>query len=112
VFKSTSDICSEYPAHLQPHFFYLHAGSEIARIEIPAWIADSSEMVDRLAAVVLDQCTKGLGYPVLIAEAHEQAVVKGPDREFFYHLIAKIGVDRNRRPVLSAKSVRKRGIGI
>lgn len=112
VFKNMSDICEEYPASLQPHFFYLHVGSEIVRIEIPAWIAQSSESINTIARVALDQCVKGQGYPVLIAEAHEQAVVKGPDRDFFYQVITKIGIERSRRPVFSAKSMKKRGMGI
>ena len=107
-----SDICAEYPAHLQPHFFYLHVGSEIVRIEIPAWIAQSELYVNTISRIILDQCTKGNGYPVLIAEAHEQAVVKGPDRDFFYHVITKLGIERNQRLFASAKSVKKRGIGI
>lgn len=112
IFKSTSTICDEYPPHLHPHFFYMDVGTEIVRIEIPGWIAQSEELVNTIARVVLDQSVKGFGYPVLIAEAHEQAVVKGPDRDFFYHLIAKMGIERNRKPIMSAKSMKKRGIGV
>jgi len=112
VFKSTSEICSEYPPHLQPHFFYLHVGDEIARIELPAWIAENDEYITTIARVMVDQALKGRGYPVVIAEAHEQAVVKGPDREFFYQLIAKCGIEQKQRLTLSCKSMRKRGIGI
>jgi hypothetical protein len=90
----------------------MDVGTEIVRIEIPGWIAQSEELVNTVARVVLDQSVKGFGYPVLIAEAHEQAVVKGPDRDFFYHLIAKMGIERNRKPIMSAKSMKKRGIGV
>ncbi|HEV2601320.1 MAG TPA: DNA double-strand break repair nuclease NurA [Candidatus Babeliales bacterium] len=112
VFKSTSDICREYPEHLQPYFFYLHVGNEVARIEIPSWIAQSDDLVDTLARAIVDQCVKGRGYPVLIAEAHEQAVVKGPDRDFFYHMIMKLGIDQKRNTIFSQKVIKKRGIGI
>jgi hypothetical protein len=112
IFKNHASICKHYPNHLHPHFFYLNVGSEIARIEIPAWIAKDQELVDLVAQIMLDQTIKGRGYPVAIAEAHEQAVVKGPDREFFYQLINKIGFERNQRLSMSQKSIKKRGIGI
>ncbi len=89
LFESRALIIAQYPALLQPRFFYLNVGSEIARIEIPAWIAEDEALVDRLAAILLDQCAKGRGYPVCLAEAHEQAVVKAADREFFFACMAK-----------------------
>ena len=112
VFQNHSNVCKLYPEHLRPHFFYLHVGTEVGRVEIPAWIAKDKEKVDLVAQMVLDQCIKGNGYPVVIAEAHEQAVVKGPDREFFYHLIRKFGFDQKQRPIYSQKSMKKRSIGI
>jgi hypothetical protein len=62
--------------------------------------------------IIINQAQKGRGYPVCLAEAHEQAVVKGPDREFFYHMIQKIGYDYKQRINISQKSLKKRGIGI
>jgi hypothetical protein len=55
---------------------------------------------------------KGYGYPVVVAEAHEQAVVKGADREFFYHLITKFGIEQRRRTVTSQKSSKKRVVAV
>jgi len=49
----------------------------------------------------------GGGYPVALAEAHEQAVVKGPDREFFYHFLQKMGMERSHAQSISRKSLRK-----
>ena len=112
VFKNNSKITSYYPEHLQPHFFYMHIGSEIVRIEIPAWIADDTKKVDLIATMIADQSIKGMGYPVALAEAHEQAVVKGPDREFFYHLINKIGFEQKQTVKISQKSRKKLGMGI
>ena len=111
IFKNHAAICDYYPEHLQPYFFYLHVGDEIGRVEIPAWIALDDAYVDLIAQVILDQCAKGYGYPVALAEAHEQAVVKGPDREFFYQLISKIGIEQKKCLVPSQKSVKKRRIG-
>ncbi|MDP3889286.1 MAG: hypothetical protein Q8Q25_01945 [bacterium] len=55
---------------------------------------------------------KGGGYPIAIAEAHEQAVVKGPDRDFFYHLLTKMSMERQHQLSVSQKSMHKRRIGI
>ena len=112
VFKSNATIGASYAPHLVPHFFYMDVGAEIARIEIPAWIAQDEQKIDLVARIILDQSIKGRGYPVALAESHEQAVVKGPDREFFYHLITKLGMERKRQLTFSQKSIKKRGMGI
>ena len=112
VFSNHSSISAYYPSHLRPFFFYLHTGNEIGRVEIPAWIAQDEKLVDMIAQIVIDQCNKGGGYPVALAEAHEQAVVKGPDREFFYHFLQKMGMERKHTQSVSRKSLKKRGIGI
>lgn len=112
LFKNHSNISKSYPPHLHPYFFYLHVGHEIARIEIPAWIAESEPLVDLVASMIIDQCKKGDGYPVALAEAHEQAVVKGPDREFFYHLVRRVGIEYQQQATYSQKIRNKRGMRI
>lgn len=79
---------------------------------MPAWIAENKEFLDRVCSVALDQSIKGRGYPVCLAEAHEQAVVKGPDRDFFYHLLQKIGIEKNKKIRFSEKAIKKKGIGV
>lgn len=111
-FSNHSSISNYYPTHLRPFFFYLHTGNEIGRVEIPSWIAHNENLVEIIAQIVIDQCIKGGGYPVVLAEAHEQAVVKGPDREFFYHFLQKMGMERKYTQSISRKSLKKRGIGI
>jgi hypothetical protein len=71
---------------LVPRFFYLNVGAEIARVEVPPWTADNPPRLDLVQAVVLDQCQKGLGYPNVLARAHEQALVSGQDRLAFEYL--------------------------
>jgi len=112
LFKNHSSITKQYPAHLHPHFFYVHVGNEIARIEIPAWIANDAALVDKVARMVMSQSSKGHGYPVALAESHEQAVVKGADREFFYNLVWKVGRSHQRQRTVSRKSRSKRCIRI
>lgn len=112
VFKSNAIMSKIYPAHVAPYFFYLHVGSEMVRIEIPAWIAQDDTALDIVARIAFDQAIKGSGYPVVLAEAHEQAVVKGPDRDFFYHMVQKLAIEHNKQQVLSQKSSKKRVMGI
>lgn len=112
VFQNHAPVSGEYPSVIHPHFFYIHVGQEIGRVEIPAWIAQDTDAVDKVAQMIVDQCIKGQGYPVVLAEAHEQAVVKGPDRDLFYHLIQKIGLRYNRRPIISKKSFKKQRVAV
>ncbi len=112
LIASCANIVQAYPAVLKPHFFYLDVGQEVARVEVPAWIAQQPDVVNLIAQVCLDQSIKGQGYPVALAESHEQAVIKGPDRDFFYHLICKIGMEQNRRIGMSQKSLKKRSMAV
>lgn len=108
IFENQAQIVKEYPSELRPHFFYFNVGQEIARIEIPAWIANDKSKVELIEQIILDQCVKGSGYPVVLAEAHEQAVVKSADRQFFYELLAKTGLNKNFSINGSLKAAKKR----
>ena len=107
VFKSKAPICYVYPTHLQPYFCYLHVGTEIVRLEFPAWIGQSDELVNQICSVALDQARKGRGYPVCLFEAHEQAVIKSYDRDFFYRMIEKLSHKKAKSYVISQKSIKK-----
>ena len=37
--------------------------------------------------LIMDQVRRGMGYPAVITEAHEQAVVTGQDRELFKQMM-------------------------
>jgi hypothetical protein len=90
-------------------FFYLNTGREIARVEQPQWVWEDEALMERLHAVVWDQCASGGGYPMVLAEAHEAAVVRAADRESFYLAIERVlteqGVDHL---MTSAKALSKR----
>lgn len=107
VFKSKAPICYLYPPHLQPYFCYLHVGSEVVRLEFPAWIAQDTHLVDIICSVALDQAMKGRGYPVCLFEAHEQAVVKSIDRDFFYTMLEKLSNRQAKNYGISQKSIKK-----
>ena len=98
-FRSHARVSAAYDAPID--FVYLHTGAEIARLEFPAWL--TPVQMETLCAAVLDQCAKGMGYPVALSEAHEQAVVRAADRRAFLELARRQGVTRP-----SAKLARKR----
>jgi len=112
VFKHQTAMAHVYPEHLTPHFFYMNNGFEIIRIEVPAWIAWDTQKVDLIAQLCLDQSIKGNGYPVCLAEAHEQAVVKNSDRYFFYELMNMMAHKKGHQFPASQKSLKKRVMDI
>jgi len=111
VFGSSSKILNEYGAH-RTRFFYVNVGYETARVEIPAWVAADEALLSLVHTCVVDQAEKGDGYPIALAEAHEQAVVRGPDRELFYKLLEDTFVRNEIQARVSRKSFRKRAIAV
>lgn len=111
LFGSSSKILDEYGDH-RTCFFYLDVGLEIARLEVPLWVARNRELLDRVHSTAFDQAEKGRGYPVVLFEAHEKAVVRGPDRELFYRLLEEALVRSGFTVRTSVKSQRKRGAPI
>lgn len=89
-------------------YFFLHVGSEVARIELPRWAGENEGIVDFVAEQCYTQARLGGGYPVLLSEAHEQAVVRGPDRAVFYSLIEQSMLDAGLPPRLTNKEMLKR----
>lgn len=87
LFVSMSRINVEnYGPHLI-HFFYLRIGREVARVEIPRWVAENRVAVDLIHTLIYDQSMKGQGYPVALARAHEQAIVRAADRRAFRGIV-------------------------
>ncbi|MFC1978819.1 DNA double-strand break repair nuclease NurA [Chloroflexota bacterium] len=108
LFRSQSKIIrNHYGEHLI-YFFYLNVGDEIARVEVPAWVVDNKDSIEKVHTMVLDQCGRGHGYPAVLTEAHEQAVLTGAVREQFWRLI-EMYLEKNDLPAnTSAKSRSKR----
>lgn len=107
LFISPSKIQKHYGYH-QVYFFYLRVGDEVARVEIPRWVALNEDLLNLTHALVLDQCRRGQGYPVALSEAHEQAVVTTADRENFWQLVDSSLVEEHLPTLTSAKSQSKR----
>jgi hypothetical protein len=108
LFISPSKVVAEHYGGHRVHFFYLRAGDEIARVEVPQWVAENEGLLGLTHGLVLDQCRRGHGYPVVLSEAHEQAVVTGADRENFWELVEATLIEEHLPGAASAKSVSKR----
>tara|TARA_Y100000590_G_scaffold450703_1_gene590807 strand:- start:7446 stop:8645 length:1200 start_codon:yes stop_codon:yes gene_type:complete len=93
-------------------FFYLNVGSEIARIEIPMWNIKEAESIDLIQSVLMEQTERGHGYPVVLMEAHEQAVINSADRRAFADTIVEYLSGDGSRPYESAKALSKKIRGI
>lgn len=80
LFASTSKVVMKHYGSQHIYFFYVKLDEEIARIEVPQWVAFNKDKLKLTHALVIDQARRGLGYPAALAEAHEQAVVKNTDK--------------------------------
>ena len=107
VFGSRSKILAGYGAH-RVDFFYLNVGPEIVRVELPGWVSGDPALLDLAHAVAYDQAQKGMGYPVALAEAHQQAVVRGAERDLFYEMVTAVYRQRGTPMAVSPKNLRKR----
>jgi GNAT superfamily N-acetyltransferase len=108
LFSSQSKIVRDHYGGHWVYFFYLRVDGEIARVEVPQWVAQDETLLDLTHGLVLDQCRRGQGYPVALAEAHEQAVVTGADRESFWQLVELLLIGEHLPAPTSAKSFSKR----
>lgn len=94
VFAMQSQSAKNYNGPLGLHFFYLNVGRSdhpwLARVEVPAWVAQNSEMLDQLQAVLFHQCQimGSRPYPYLLHRAHETAVVTQEEKTQVTHMIA------------------------
>ncbi len=107
LFASGSSMVERYYGSHQVGFYYLNAGTEMARVEVPAWVADDEALLALTQSLLLDQCRKGLGYPVAIMEAHEQAVIGGHERELFRQMVEET-LERQHLSVYTSEKARSK----
>lgn len=107
-FVNPSVIVEKYYGIHQVYFFYLRLEDEIARVEVPEWVAMKPDLMDLAHSLVFDQCSRGQGYPVALSEAHEKAVVSALDREQFWGLVEDTLTERKMPVNTSTKSRSKR----
>ena len=108
IFLSRSTVVEKHYGENAVHFFYIRLDGEIARVEVPQWVAKNEELLNLTHTLILDQCKRGHGYPVALAEAHEQAVVTGIDREDFWQLVDELLIEEHLPVVTSGKDFSKR----
>ena len=117
IFKMQSSSSKEYTEKLELHFFYLNVGSEahpaLARVEIPAWVAQEPASVDLLHAVLLEQSRQaGLHpYPYALLRAHETAVVRFDESAALKELIQKELLQRGIQPSFDSEKLANKKIG-
>jgi hypothetical protein len=110
LYRSNLRILDLYEEAQRVHFCYVNVGAEVARIEVPAWVAEDQALFDQSLSIMLAQVQKGYGYPVALAEAHNQAVVRGGDRARFFGLLEQQLIRAGLRNIgTSYKEARKRG---
>jgi hypothetical protein len=108
LFINSTKIVKEHYGEHAVYFFYLKNDDEIARIEVPQWVALDKELLELTHRLIYDQCQRGQGYPVALSESHEQAVVTGADRESFWELVESILTTEHLDNEGSRKSLSKR----
>ena len=109
LWRSSARILEQY-GEQAVYFCYLHVGEEVARVEFPQWVVDDEELLEQALSLTLAQVKKGYGYPVALAEAHNQAVVRGGDRHRFYALLEHQMIKAGLKNIgTSYKEARKRG---
>jgi hypothetical protein len=108
LFTSQSSVVQKHYGEHKVYFFYLRLDDEIARVEIPGWVAEDEGLLNLTHSLILDQCRRGHGYPVALSEAHEKAVVTAADREEFWRVVESLMVEEKLPTPTSAKSFSKR----
>ena len=108
LFLSRSKVLDQYGPH-RIAAFYVHVGVEVGRVEMPLWATEQPGWVDLVHAVVLDQAAKGGGYPIVLQEAHQRAVVRAEETEIFHRILARtVRAAGGNVPTYSGKAASKR----
>ena len=106
LYRTGPAASREYQREQSVFFYYLNTGLEIARVEVPQWVALGENSREELGigasargepvephllslghSLIYEQCLKGQGYPVAISEAHQQAVITAQDRRLFKEMV-------------------------
>lgn len=95
------------------HFFYLNTGAsnQIARVEVPHWVAHSPTLLNLVHAALIEQCKLTGGYPYALIRAHELAVVTNADRQTLNNMIQNTLLEHGWMLQHSLKSETKRWTG-
>lgn len=90
-------------------FFFLNTGADVARVEVPEWVAQRPAWLDLVHAVTYDQCRLNNGYPYVLTRADELAVIQGTEREVLEGMLVQEMIRQGLAlPDLSRKAAQKR----
>jgi len=81
ISQPNTDFATRDPAN-EVCFFYVNpasSGQQIARVDIPRWVAEDEGAVTAVHALIIDQCRLLGDYPYVLARADETAVVGRQD---------------------------------
>ena len=93
TFGLQSRAIKQFHGLLAIHFMYLNVGREgkpqIVRVEFPAWVAQSTESIQIIQHMLLEQCRQmgSKSYPYILHRAHETALVTYEERNRLLDLI-------------------------
>lgn len=113
LFVSPASINHEHYAPVHTiHFFYLNVAAEgalpaIARIEVPAWVADDGERLALVHGAIVAQARITGDYPYALVRADELAFISGPEREAFDDMVVSSLVRAGVHAALSPKKFYK-----
>ena len=121
IFGLLSRSSKRYQNQFALHFFYLNVSLDpdkrmLARIEIPAWVAQNPVMVDALHAVLVHHCqvVPTRRYPYALTRADETAVVSRDEKTQVDNMIAVqlrqrgLGVDEKSEKQYSKEAARQK----
>lgn len=106
MFRSFAPVLQQYAPDDRIVFCYIRNEAELGRVELPLW-ASRLPYRDSMIAAVHDQCRRGRGYPVVLMEAHEQAVIHAGGREAFRDLVLTALNTRDLPAAVSGKRLSK-----
>ena len=95
IFGVYSRTALGFRPELRLHFFYLNVGApehpHLARVEIPAWVAEDAEKIALIQAALLDQAQMmgSKPYPYLLHRSHEEALISLDEHQWVEDMIVK-----------------------
>jgi hypothetical protein len=107
LFRVRSGVHDPYFRDHRVYFFLFRTETEVARVEIPEWVALDRRKLDWVHSTLVDQCQKGDGYPAVLARADDRAVISQADRVALETLVRQELARRGVHSRPSAKLVRK-----
>ena len=63
LYRTNPEANREYPEGQHIFFYYLNTGQEIARVEVPQWVAQDPELLALGHGMMVQQCQQGAGLP-------------------------------------------------